>query len=340
MLSELPQPQQRELSFSPENLQWVVSGYALAFGGFLMLGGRAADLLGRRRVFISGLGLFTLASLMGGVAQDRWVLVAARALQGLGGALAFPAALSLLTTTFNEANERSQALAIWGAMAAGGFSVGVLLGGILTDVLNWRWVMFVNVPIGAIAIILSPIVLDESRQGTKNQQIDLAGAVLITAGLVLLVYALVQAPEVGWLAPLTIYLLVSAIAILTLFVFVESRAKYPLIPLNFFRQHQLIAANIGAALFNAIVTSTIFILTIYMQQVLGYTALQTGLAFLPYSIASIVAAPVAGRSILHWGIRRTLMSGMTELLVGMLLLSRIPVEGNFVRDLLLGTTIL
>ena len=188
---------QKNLGFSQQNLQWIISAYALTFGGFLLLGGRAADLFGRRRVFMAGLGLFILASLVGGLAQFQWVLVTARAFQGLGAAIVSPAALSILTTTFREGSQRNRALSIWGAVAAGGFAAGVLLGGILTDWLNWRWVMFVNVPIGLAAVGFSPLVLSESREQTTTQQIDLAGAAAVTAGLVLLVYALVQAPEVG-----------------------------------------------------------------------------------------------------------------------------------------------
>ncbi|BAZ11812.1 hypothetical protein NIES4071_36380 [Calothrix sp. NIES-4071] len=286
---------QRELGFSQQNLQWIVSAYALTFGGFLLLGGRAADLLGRRRVFIAGLGLFALASLVGGLAQFQWVLITARAFQGLGGAIVSPAALSILTTTFREGSERNRALGIWGAVAAGGFAAGVLLGGILTDGLSWRWVMFVNVPIGIATAALSPMFLSESREQVVNRKIDFAGAVTVTVGLVLLVYALVQAPEAGWVATSTILSFVAAIALLCLFVLIESRSSSPLVPLGIFRHRTLTAANLVGALLSAAVASMVFILTLYMQQVLSYSALQTGLAFLPHALAASIAAPLASR---------------------------------------------
>jgi MFS family permease len=226
---------QEDLGFSQQNLQWVVSAFALTFGGFLLLGGRAADLLGRRRVFMAGLGLFSLASLIGGLAQFQWVLISARAFQGLGGAIVSPAALSLLTITFREGAERNRALGVWGTMAASGFAAGVLLGGILTDALSWRWVLFVNVPIGIAALALAPVLLSESRERTANTQVDLAGAVKITGGLGALIYALVQAPEVGWVSFQTLLLLLLALALLVAFLFIESRFAAPLVPLGIFR---------------------------------------------------------------------------------------------------------
>jgi EmrB/QacA subfamily drug resistance transporter len=330
---------QQDLNFSQQNLQWIVSAYALTFGGFLLLGGRAADLLGRRRVFMAGLGLFAFASLVGGLAQLQWVLIAARAFQGLGGAIVSPAALSILTTTFKEGSERNRALGIWGAVAGGGFAAGVLLGGILTSALSWRWVMFVNVPIGIVAIAFSPKLLRESREQTATTKVDLAGAVTVTLGLVLVVYALVQAPEVGWLAPDTLLLFVGGIALLALFVFIESRSPAPLVPLVIFRQRTLTAANLVGALLSAAVGSMVFILTLYMQQVLSYSAIQTGLAFLPHAIAAMIAAPVASQLVNRFGIKSTLVSGLVLSMVGLLFLTHIPVQGNFVRDLLPGTVI-
>jgi EmrB/QacA subfamily drug resistance transporter len=330
---------QRELGFSPENLQWVVSAYAIAFGGFLLLGGRAADLVGRRRIFVVGLSLFTFASLIGGFAQVQWVLIVARTFQGLGGALVFPAALSLLTTTFRAGSERHRALATWGAMAAAGFSVGVLLGGVLTDSLGWQWVMFVNVPIGLLVMLFTPVLLKESQVSIARGRIDWAGAATVTIGLLLMVYAFIQAPETGWRSLTTSYLTIGAIAFLALFVWVESRAAVPLVPLKAFSQRILVGANLGAALMNASVAPAIFILTLYMQQVLGYSALQTGLAFLPYAVASIVAAPVASQLISQIGLRRTMFGGMVMMMVGLLLLSFIPVAGSFIQDLLVGTVI-
>ncbi len=329
---------QQNLGFSQQNLQWIVSAYALTFGGFLLLGGRAADLLGRRRVFMAGLGLFVLASLVGGLAQFQWVLISARAFQGLGAAIVSPAALSILTTTFQSGSERNRALSIWGAVAAGGFAAGVLLGGILTDWLNWRWVMFVNVPIGIAAIAFAPVLLSESQERTVTK-IDLAGAASVTAGLVLLVYALVQAPEVGWVSASTILPFGGAIALLALFVFVEARSPAPLVPLGIFRNSTLTGANLVGALLNAAVGSMVFILTLYMQQVLGYSALQTGLAFLPHAIAAMLAAPLADRLVNRVGVKLTLVIGMVAAMVGLLLLTGISVQGGFVRDLLPGTVI-
>ena len=330
---------QHDLGFSQQNLQWVISAYALTFGGFLLLGGRAADLFGRRRVFMAGLGLFVLASLVGGLAQFQWVLISARAFQGLGAAIVSPAALSILTTTFTEGQERNRALGIWEAIAAGGFAAGVLLGGILTDGLSWRWVMFVNVPIGIAAVALSPVFLSESRKQTATAQIDLAGTVTVTAGLVLLVYALVQAPEAGWVAARTVLLLGGAIAFLALFVWVESRSPAPLVPLVIFRSSTLTGANLVAALLVAAVASMVFILTLYMQQVLGYSALQTGMAFLPHALAAMAAAPLASQLLSRIGVKSTMVSGIVASMVGLLLLTHIPVQGNFVRDLLPGTVI-
>ncbi len=330
---------QRDLGFSQPNLQWVISAYALTFGGFLLLGGRAADLFGRRRVLMAGLGLFSLASLVGGLAQLQWVLIGARAFQGLGGAIISPAALSILTTTFPEGSERNRALGIWGAMAAGGFAAGAILGGILTDGLSWRWVMFVNVPIGVAAIALSPILLQESLEQTATRQIDLAGAVTVTTGLVALVYALVQAPEVGWLSLPTLAYFGMAIALLTLFVAIESRSKAPLVPLRIFRQRSLMGANIVGMLMSAAAASMVFILTLYMQQVLGYSALQTGLGFLPHALAAIAAAPFGSRLATRFGVKVTMIVGISMILFGLLLLTQISVRGSFIRDLLPGTAI-
>ncbi|MBR8837445.1 MAG: MFS transporter [Stigonema ocellatum SAG 48.90 = DSM 106950] len=328
---------ENDLGFSQQNLQWVISAYALTFGGFLLLGGRAADLFGRRRVFMAGLSLFTLASLVGGLAESQWVLIAARGFQGLGGAILDPAALSILTTTFTEGQERNRALSIWGAMGAVAFALGVLLGGVLTDGISWRWVMFVNVPVGIAAVALSPVLLRESRKQTLTQQIDLAGAVTVTGGLVLLVYALVQAPEAGWFAATTVLLFGGSIVFLALFVWVEERSPAPLVPLMIFRSSTLTGANLVGALLSAAVASMVYILTLYMQQVLGYTALQTGMAFLPHALAAMVAAPLTSRLIKRIGVKSTMVSGMVAVMVGLLLLTHISVQGNFVRELLPGT---
>jgi EmrB/QacA subfamily drug resistance transporter len=330
---------QRDLGFSEQNLQWIVSAYSLTFGGFLLVGARSADILGRRRVFMAGLGLFTLASLVSGLAQFQWVLITARAFQGLGAAIVSPAALSILTTTFREGSKRNRALGIWGAFSAGGFAAGLLLGGILTDSLGWQWVMFVNVPLGIAAFAFSPMFLSESRAQTATSRVDLAGAVTVTAGLVLLVYALVQAPEVGWIAASTLLLFVGTLAFLALFVWIEARSPSPLVPLRIFRRRTLTAANLVGALLHAAGVSMAFILTLYMQQILDYSALRTGLAFLPYALAQIVAAPLASRLVTRWGVKTTLLVGMMLSMAGLLVLTQISVRENFIRDLLPGTVI-
>ena len=331
---------QRDLGFSQQNLQWIVSAYSLAFGGFLLLGGRAADLFGRRRVFMIGLGLFTIASLIGGLAQSQAILIGARAVQGLGAAIVSPAALSILTTTFAEGAVRNRALSVWGAIAAGGFAAGVLLGGILTDALSWRSVMFVNVPIGLLTLLLTPLLLPKSQSQSTRQKIDLLGAVTVTSGLVMLVYALEQASGSGWGSAQTLVLFAIAILLLAAFVWIEAHAQDPLVPLRVFRLRTLTGANLIGLLMSAAIGSTIFMLTLYMQQVLHYSALQTGLAFLPHAIAAMIAAPVASQFATRFGTKATLTGSMTLAAVGLLHLSRIPVQGSFVRDLLPGTVII
>jgi EmrB/QacA subfamily drug resistance transporter len=330
---------QQALGFSQQNLQWVVSAYALTFGGFLLLGGRAADLFGRRRVFMAGLGLFSLASLVGGLAQFQWVLLSARVFQGLGAAIVSPTALSLLTTTFKEGAERNRALSVWGAVSAGGFAAGVLLGGILTDGLSWRWVWFVDVPIGIVVFALTPVLLSESRERTATRHIDLAGAVTVTAGLVALVYALVQASETGWGSFQIICSFGISLILLAAFVIIELRSQAPLVPLRIFRLRTLTGANLVVLLMGAASASMLFILTLYMQRVLNYSALQTGLAFLPHALAAMVAAPPGSRFSTRFGVKSTLTGGMILLMLGLLLLSQISTSGGFVSDLLPGTVV-
>ena len=327
---------QKDLGFLPQNLQWLVTAYGLTCGGFLLLGGKSADLFGRRRVFMAGLGLFTLGSLCGSFAQTEWVLIAARAVQGLGAALFSPAALSILTTNF-AGRERNRALSIWGAAAASGFAAGVLLGGILTDTLGWRSVMFINVPLGVLTLGLTPFLLQESRVQSAPQ-IDWWGAVTVTSGLMTLVLALQQANETGWGAQ-TFILFSIALVLLALFVWIEAHVRSPLIPLRVFRLRTLTGANLMGLLMYAAIGSTIFILTLYMQQVLNYTALQTGLAFLPHGIAALVAAAIATSAVTRFGIKNTLISSITLGVLGLQHLSRIPVQGDFIRDLLPGITI-
>lgn len=330
---------QRDLGFSQQNLQWVVSAYALSFGGFLLLGGRAADLLGRRRVFMVGIGLFSLASLVGGLAQFQGVLICARTFQGLGAAIVSPAALSILITTFKEGAERNRALGVWSGVAAGGFAAGVILGGILTDEFGWEWVFFVNVPIGVAALALAPVLLGESREWTGSSHIDFAGAVAVTTGLVGLVYALSQATEAGWGSFRTIFLFGVTLVMFAAFAVIESRSKSPLVPLGIFRRRTLTGANTIALLMGAASASMIFILTLYMQEVLSYSAIQTGLAFLPHALAAMVGAPLGSRLATKVGVKSTLVGGMMVLMLGMLLLTRISASGSFLRDLLPGTVV-
>jgi EmrB/QacA subfamily drug resistance transporter len=329
---------QQDLGFSQPNLQWLVSAYALAFGGFLLLGGKAADLFGRRRVLMLGLGLFTLASLVGGCAQSQSMLIVARSLQGLGAASVSPAALSILTIAFAEGEARNRALSIWGAVAAGGFAAGVLLGGILTDVLGWRSVMFINVPIGLLALVLIPLLLPESRERSVPQ-LDVLGAVTVTSGLVTLVYALQQASDAGWDSIQTLMLFAIALALLGAFAWIESFMRSPLIPLRVFRSRRLTGANLIGLLMAGAIAPSIFVLTLYMQQVLNYSALQTGLAFLPHGIAAIVAAAIATPTVDRFGTKNTLIGSMSLGVFGLLHLSWIPVRGEFVRDLLPGTAL-
>lgn len=330
---------QRDLGFSQQNLQWVVSAYALTYGSFLLLGGRAADIFGRRRVLMSGVCLFTVASLVGGLAQSQWMLIWARAIEGVGGAIVSPAALSTLTTTFEEGSARNRALGIWGTMGASGFAIGVLLGGILTDGLSWRWILFTNIPIGLGVLFFAPILLQRDEEVKRTLHIDFAGAIAITVGLSLLVYAVTQAPEVGWISIPIILLLLIAVGVLTLFVLIESRVQSPMLPLSIFSKRTIGAANLIAALMGASGSAVVFILTLYMQQVLGYSALQAGLAFLPNSLAGIVAAPLASKMVTRLRVKSTMLIGLVVSMTGILMLTGISADSNFISDLLPGTVV-
>ncbi|MBD2037685.1 MFS transporter [Leptolyngbya sp. FACHB-321] len=330
---------QQSLGFSPQQLQWVVSAYSLTFGGFLLLGGRAADLFGRRRLLLLGLGVFTLASLVGGFSPSQVALIAARAFQGLGAALVAPAILAIVLSTLQENAKRSRALGALGAMAAGGFAAGVLLGGLLTDSLSWRWVMFVNVSIGLALMVGTPFLLQESRAATVKRQIDLAGTVVVMLGLMLLVYTLVQIPEVGWASPATALKGMGAIALFALFIWIESQVSVPLVPLHIFAQRSLMAASQVAAFVSAIGASMVFILTLYMQQILHYTAFQTGIAFLPHAVAAIVAAPLSSHLVHRTTVKFTLMIGLILSMIGLLQLTALSTNGIFVHDLLPGTVL-
>src|SRR5689334_11894159 len=283
------------LNFSQENLAWVVNAYVLTFGGFLLLGGRMADLLGRRRVFMGGLVLFALASLAGGFATNSGQLIAARAVQGLGAAILSPAALSIVTTTFRDGAERNKALGVWGAVAGSGGAAGVLLGGVLTDGLGWEWVLWVNVPIGLTAAFIAPRLLAESRSSASSRHFDLAGAISVTAGLSVLVYALVDANGRGWGSARTIGLLAAAAALLVGFVVIERRSAAPLVPFRIFRMRTLTGANVVGLLVGASLFSMFFFISLYMQQVLGYSAIHAGLSYLPLALSIIVSAGIASQ---------------------------------------------
>jgi EmrB/QacA subfamily drug resistance transporter len=324
---------QTDLGFSQENLQWVVNAYTLAFGGFLMLGGRAADLFGRRRVFMIGMIVFAAASLAGGLATSEGWLIGARGIQGLGAAIVSPAALAIVTTTFTEGAERNKALGIWGALAGAGGAVGVLLGGVLTSGLGWEWVLFVNVPIGVVVAILAPRVVRESRQEARTT-IDVAGAVLVTAGLVSVVYALVDANSAGWGSLQTIGLLALGLALLVAFVVTELRARHPIMPLGIFRNRNVASANAVSLLVGASLFSMFYFISLYLQQVLGDTALEAGLSYLPLALAIIFSAGGASQLVNKVGPKLVLITGLVLVAIGLVLFSRVSADGSFAADVL------
>jgi EmrB/QacA subfamily drug resistance transporter len=328
---------QRGLAFSDANLQWVINAYTLVFGGFLLLGGRAADLLGRKRLFVAGVVVFSLASLLNGLAQSSGMLIAGRALQGLGGALVSPAALSIIMTTFPGTQERTKALGVWSAIAAGGAAFGLLLGGVLTDLLSWEWIFFVNVPVGMAAIAAAVRFVPESRDETAaHRSFDVAGAFSVTAGLMILVYAIVKAQEYGWGSGRTLGLIAGALALLTAFVVIERRSKAPLIRLDIFRKRALTAANIAMMFVAAGMFSMFFFASLYVQDVLGYSPLKAGFAFLPVTSGIIIGAAAAQGLIKRFGPRAVGTTGVLLATAGMLVLTGLPVHGSYVSNLLVG----
>ena len=326
---------QVDLGFSQENLQWVISAYALVFGGFLLLGGRSADLLGRRRIFLGGLVVFTLASLFAGLAWSDTSLIAARVFQGLGAAIITPAALSILSTTFAEGRERNIALGAWGAVGGFGAAAGVLLGGILTDALSWEWIFFVNVPVGVLAIVLAPILLNESRD-TSVKTFDVPGAVLVTAGLSSLVYSITQAGSDGWLAGRTVGFFLSSIALLAAFVGWELRHPEPLMRFGLLRTKTVTGANVAGFILGTAMFSMFLMLTLYMQQVLGYSAMKTGVAYLAVAGTAILWSAVAAQLVTRIGVKPVLVAGMTLLTAGLVTFTQVPVDGSYVSNLLPG----
>jgi EmrB/QacA subfamily drug resistance transporter len=322
------------LSFSESNLAWVVNAYVIAFGGFLLLGGRAADLLGRRRVFMAGLAVVGIASLAAGFAETQGQLIAARAAQGLGAAITSPAALSIITTLFQDGSERNKALGVWGAVAGSAGAAGVLLGGILTDGLGWEWVLWVNVPVAAIALALTPGLIPESRSESATRHFDAAGAVSVTAGLSLLAYAFLDASESGWGSTKIVGLLAGAAALLAIFVAIELRSKAPLVPFRIFRLRTLTGANVVGLLLGASLFSMFYFISLYMQQVLGYSAIEAGLAYLPLAVTIIVAAGIGGQLVTRFGFKPILTLGMTFVAAGLVYWSQVSVGGGFVSDIL------
>src|SRR5581483_3108678 len=323
------------LHFSRDNLQWVITAYAITFGGFLLLGGRAADLLGRRRVFLVGVTLFTIASFLCGLAWSEGVLVGARALQGLGAAIISPAALSIITTTFDEGPERNKALGIWGAIGGSGAAVGVLAGGVLTKYLGWEWIFFVNVPVGVLAFVLAPRFVRESRS-ERQVRADWAGAVTVTAGLALLVYAVSNAPSHGWGTAWTLGRLALAAVLLVAFLVIESRVEDPLMPFRIFRVKTVAGANVSSLFLGGVTFANFFVLTLYVQQVLGWSALKTGLTFLATAGTAVLWAGVAQALTTKIGAKVVMSIGFVSMIAGMVWYTQIPVHASFWSDLLPG----
>ena len=324
----------RGLHISLANLSWVVNAYVLTFGGFLLLGGRIADLVGRRLIFMVGLGVFSAASLIGGLAQSEAWLIGARAVQGLGAALLAPAALSLVTSIFREGAERNRALSVWGAVAGSGAAAGVLLGGVLTSGLGWRSVLFVNVPIGIAAILVTPRLIAERRGDTARRGFDLPGAVTVTAGLSALVYALVRASAVGWGSLQTIGMLAAAAALLVSFVMIERRSEAPLVPFAFFRNLNVSAANATMLATGAAIIGLFYFLSLYMQEGLGYSAIKAGTSQVPLAAGIILAAGLAAPLVARLGLRRVLIGGLALFAGGLVWFAQLPVHGSYLNDLL------
>ena len=324
----------RDLHFSETGLQWVVTAYALTFGGFMLLGGRAADLLGRRRIFMAGLAVFTAASLGAALSTGDVALIAARAVQGLGAAIMLPAALSIVMNMFEEGAERNKALGIWGGLGAGGATVGVIAGGLLTRYAGWEYIFYLNVPIGAVALALAPRIVPDSRLATTRRQFDALGAIAGTGGLVLLVAAISQASQYGWGATRTIALLAASATLIAAFLLIENRVKDPLLPLSIFRLRTLAGANAAGLLLGGSFFAFIFVGTLYMQQVLHYSALQTGLAWLAASLTSIALAGVSQALVTRGGAKVVMAIGMTLIGAGVLWATQVPVHGHFVGNLL------
>jgi EmrB/QacA subfamily drug resistance transporter len=328
------------LHFSRDDLSWVVNAYTLTFGGFLLLGGRLADLLGRRRMFMLGLVVFSLASLAGGLAQSEAWLLAARAVQGLGAAIVSPAALSIITTTFAEGAERNRALGIWGAVAGAGGAAGVLLGGILTSGLSWRWVLFVNVPIGLIAATLAPRLLLESKAEDGTKGFDIPGAVTVTAGLALLIYTVVDAVNAGWGSTGTLLRLAGSAILLAAFVVIERRTRHPLMPFSIFRLRTLRGADIVGLLIGMSLFSMFFFISLYLQDVLGYSPIRAGVSYLPLAVGIIISAGAGSQLVTRIGFKPVLTGGLLLIAAALLWFSRVPAPGGSFGADVLGPSLL
>jgi EmrB/QacA subfamily drug resistance transporter len=327
---------EEDLNFSPEDLQWVVSAYSLTFGGFLLLGGRTGDLLGRKRLFMAGLGLFAVCSLLCGLSVSSGMLIAMRALQGAAAAILAPSVFSITSVTFQEGSDRNKALGVLGAIAGSGAAIGVLLGGVLTEYAGWEWIFFVNVPIGLLTLLFVPRYVTESRVEGMSRHFDVQGAVVVTAGLIILVYALTQASNVGWASARTIGLLIGSAVLLAVFVAIEHRSRHPLVPLGFFRYRTPTAANLIGLGLGTIVFSMFFLLSLYMQQILGYSALKTGVGYLAVALTAIAASGASQALVTRIGIKPVLAIGNLLLALGLLFFTQISVNGSYVGDLLPG----
>src|SRR4051795_7814662 len=322
-----------DLDFSQESLQWVITAYSIMFGGALLLGGRLADLLGRRRLFIIGLAIFTVASLLDGLAWSETSLIVFRAVQGLGAALLSPAALSILTTTFREGRDRNLALGIWGAASGSGGAAGVLLGGALTSALSWSWIFFINVPVGLAVMAISPVLLRESRAELNHRSFDFAGAASITGGLMVLVYALTRAAQHGSATAESVGLLAAAATLIGAFFVIELRSKAPLLPLRIFRLRTLSASNLSGLLMGGAIFSQFFLLTLYMQQVLHYSALETGVAYIGLTVTIIAFSAISQALVTRIGVRPVLATGMFLSAAGLVMYAQLPVPGSYFTDL-------
>lgn len=327
---------QHDLDMSDTSLQWIVNAYTLLFGGFLLLGGRAGDLIGRKRVFLAGVVLFTIASLLAALAQGATWLILMRGLQGLGAALVSPAALSIVTATFREGAERTKALGVWAAIAVGGGAVGLLLGGILTDALSWPWIFLVNVPVGIVAFLLSLRLVPESRDEHAHRSFDLAGAVAVTGGLIALVYGIVRSADSGWGSGEVLGILALAAALLVGFVVIERRSAEPLVRLSIFSVRTVRGANVGMLVVASGLFAMFFFNTLFVQRVLGYSALEAGLAFLPFTAGIIIGSVASQQLIPRFGAREVPVIGLAVAVAGMLLFLRLSPDSTYVGDILPG----